>query len=201
MRSRFTIILLIALAIVLWGCSSEDSKPELVVSDNSLPQAQSAIKGLLSALYTVSDHSLYEVLLEDMAKVQSTEVDSGDATGISSFPSEIYDDFSALYSPYATEDCIEQLFASREALNLQQLAYEKDFTSEIDSASIKPSTAEEIEGALSFAFDLRIKAMHEKDGSESTAIISGYATVEETAPGIFLVDFLRITDGSGLGEL
>jgi len=33
-----------------------------------------------------------------------------------------------LYSPYATEDCIEQLFANREALYLQQLAYEGLFS-------------------------------------------------------------------------
>ena len=114
---------------------------------------------------------------------------------------EIYDDFSALYSPYATEDCIEQLFTNREALNLRQLAYEKDFTSEIDSILIQPSAAEEIEDALSFAFDLRMKATHEKDGSESTATIRGYATVEETASGIFPVDFLRVTDRSEIGVL
>lgn len=201
MRSRFTNILLVILAIALWGCSSEDSKPGSVASDDSLPQAQSAVEGLLSALYTVSDHSLYEVLLEDMAKAQSTEVDSGDATGISSFPAEIYDDFRTLYSPYATEDCIEQLFSNREALSLQQLAYEKDFTFEIDSVSIYPSNEEEVGGAVPFDFELRIKAIYEDDGSESTATIGGYATVEETAPGIFLVDFLRITDRSELGEL
>ena len=54
MRSRFTNILLVILAIALWGCSSEDSKPGSVASDDSLPQAQSAVGGLLSALYTVS---------------------------------------------------------------------------------------------------------------------------------------------------
>lgn len=201
MRSRFTIILLVIFTIALWGCGSEDTKPNPDVTDSSVLQAQSAVEGLLSALYTVSDHSLYEKLLEDMTNVQPSGVDSGDATAICSFTADIYDDFSALYSPYATEHCIEQLFANREVLNLQQLAYEKGFTSEIDSVSIQPSTMEEVEDTLSLAFDLRIKATYENDGGEDTATVSGYATVEETAPGIFLVEFIRVTDGSQIEKL
>lgn len=48
----------------------------------------------------------------------------------------------------------------------------------IDSISIHPSAAKEVEGSISLAFDLRIKATYEDDGSRSTATISGYATVE-----------------------
>ncbi|MDD2218179.1 MAG: hypothetical protein PHX63_07095 [Eubacteriales bacterium] len=188
MRSRFTIILLVILAVALWGCGSEDSKPE------------SAVEGLLSALYTVSDHSLYEKLLEGAAEIELPELSSG-VSQLYSFPEEIHTDLIVLFSPYATEDCIDKLFASREALNLRQLAYEKGFTSEIDSISIRPSTAEEVDGGVSLAFDLSIKATYEKDGSESTVAISGYATVRETPPGVFLMDFLRITDRSEIGKL
>ena len=86
MRSRFIIILLVILATALWGCGSEDLKSDPDGSGVSIPQAHVAVEGLLSALYTVSDHSLYEKLLEDMEKLQLSGVDSGDATGISSFP-------------------------------------------------------------------------------------------------------------------
>lgn len=178
-----SVIVILSVTIGIVGCNKDNEK-ETATS-------------FLKVLYETNDLEHYERTIESQIRIADEKMTGTDFLGIVPFDDEdykeIYGYYIEKYTPFVTENGLEQLFSLGLITYMDDLAYINDLYAKVENIDLEKTEDHE------YSYTVKLKLS--KDAKEAEGECTGIVGMSQDTDGSYKVNFIKKTDSKAINDM